>query len=303
MSTNVSFEYQKAEGGYLAAKTDEEKLLALEKMWSTRPTHKGAENLRANIRTRIKKLKEKLEAKKSKQKQTRGKLGIKKEGIQTVLVGLTQSGKSSLLASITNAKPLISQYLYTTKQPLIGALYCQGINFQIIDMPAINHETFDQGIANNADILLILITKIQDLEQIFPFLEKATGSKIIAFNKSDLLTGEEKRKIEATLKSRKYNFCLISTKTREGIEELKLKLTENSGVIRIYTKQPGKTQDSQPVILPPNSTVQELAEKIFHSKIKIKQIRITGPSSKFPNQIIGLNHLLKDKDIVEFYVE
>jgi hypothetical protein len=170
-------------------------------------------------------------------------------------------------------------------------------------MPAVNYETFDQGLTNSADILLLVITKIQELEQILPFLEKATGSKIIAFNKSDLLSQEEKRKISSFLQSRKYNFCLISTKTQEGIEELKLKLIENSGVIRIYTKQPGKMPDSQPVILPPNSNVQQLAEKIFHSKIKIKQIRITGPSSKFPNQLIGLNHVLKDKDRVEFYVE
>ena len=303
MSTNVSFEYQKAEVEYLNAKTDEEKLLCLEKMWSARPTHKGAESLRANVRTRIKRIKEKLEAKKNKQKQTRREEGIKKEGVQVALVGLTQSGKSTLLSILTNARPLISSHLYTTKKEIVGTLYYQDIYFQIIDLPAIDYEAFDQGLANSADILLLVITQVQDLEEIFPFLEKTTGTRIIAFNKSDLLSQEEKRKIPSFLQSKKYNFTLISCKTSEGIEQLKLRLIENSGVIRIYTKQPGKPKDKNPVVMKPAVTVKELAKKIFHKKIKIKQIRITGPSSKFPNQLIGLNHVLKDKDVVEFYTE
>ena len=302
MPTNVSFEYIKAEAEYFQVKTDEEKLKALEKLWKYRPQHKSAENLRANIRTRIKKLKKKIENKK-KQKKTLRKEGIKKEGIQVILMGLTQSGKSSLLSILTNAKPKISNHLYTTKTEIIGTLHYQNISFQIIDMPAINHETFDQGLANSADILLILITKIEELNKILPFLEKSTGKKLITFNKSDLLTEEEKRKITAFLQSKKYNFVLISCKNQENIEQLKDKLIENSQVIRVYTKQPGKMPDSQPVIMPPNSNLEDLAEKIFHKKVRIKQARITGPSSKFPNQLVGLNHILKDKDIVEFYVE
>ena len=53
----------------------------------------------------------------------------------------------------------------------------------------------------------------------------------------------------------------------------------------------------------PDTTVKELSHKVFHSKIKIKEIRITGPSSKFSNQVVGLKHKLKDKDIVEFHTE
>jgi len=139
---------------------------------------------------------------------------------------------------------------------------------------------------------------------LLPFLEKAPGKKIIAFNKSDLLSDSEKRKIDATLKSKKYNFCIISAKTFEGIEELKQKLLKNSGVIRVYTKQPGMPADRNPMLMKPNSTIKDAAEKILHGfSSKIKEVRITGPSSKFPNQKVGLGHVLKDKDIVEFRTE
>ena len=55
MPINASPEYVNAESEYYNASTDEEKVLALEKMLKTMPTHKGAENLRKNLRTRYKK--------------------------------------------------------------------------------------------------------------------------------------------------------------------------------------------------------------------------------------------------------
>ena len=301
-STNQTPEYRLAEKKYLNSQTDEEKLEALKEMMSYMPQHKAGESLRANLRLRYKKLKEKLEIQKKKKKAF-SKSGIKKEGIQAALIGLTNSGKSSLLTLLTNAKPEISEIEFTTQQPFIGMLDYDGIKFQIVDFPAINHETFDQGIANTADILLILITNIKDLEIILPFLQKTTGKKITVLNKIDLLNDIEKRKIQASLQSKKLNFCLISCKNQEGIEELKKKLVENSGIIRIYTKQPGKEKDEDPTIMKPNSSVEDLAKKIFHSNIKIKETRITGPSSKFPNQTVGLKHILKDRDIVEFHTE
>ena len=48
--------------------------------------------------------------------------------------------------------------------------------------------------------------------------------------------------------------------------------------------------------------LKDVAEKIFHGlSDNIRESRVTGPSSKFPNQKVGLNHILKDKDIIEFH--
>jgi small GTP-binding protein len=292
-----------AEKKFFLAQTEDEKLLALEEMIRTAPRHKSSESMLAELRARYKRLKEKLEIQKKKKKNTSGKTGIKKEGVQIALVGLTNSGKSSLLSLLTNAKPEISEMHFTTQFPIVGMLNHEGINFQLIDMPAINHETFDLGIANTADILLIMITNLKDLEIVLPSLNKATGRRIIAYNKSDLLSDSEIRKISSTLQSKKMNFCIISCKTQENIEELKKKFVENSGIIRIYTKQPGKPVDEDPTTMKIGSTVDDLAKKIFFSGVKIKETRVTGPSSKFPNQTVGLKHILKDKDIVEFHTD
>ncbi len=73
-------------------------------------------------------------------------------------------------------------------------------------------------------------------------------------------------------------------------------------VIRVYTKEPGKPHSPLPIVLPLHATVQQVAENIRKGfSQKIREIRLTGPSSKFPNQKVGLAHHLKDKDIVEFH--
>jgi len=53
--------------------------------------------------------------------------------------------------------------------------------------------------------------------------------------------------------------------------------------------------------MPPHSLVEDVAKIIFKGNLKvIKKVRIWGPSSKFGGQEVGIKHVLKDKDIVEF---
>ncbi|MDP3026562.1 MAG: GTPase [Nanoarchaeota archaeon] len=306
MPINANYEYADAEEKYLQAQTDEERILALEEMLRVMPKHKGSENLKANLSTRYKKLKEKIE-KDKKSKKGKGKHGIKKEDLQAVLVGLTNSGKSSILKAITNAQPRIASYGFTTTQPEIGTLNYANCHIQVIDLPPLASENFDKGIANNADTLLIIVEKIHEIQTV---LEQVTSNKhakkIIVFNKIDLYDENVKRKIRETLKSKKYNFCMVSTVTDEGIEDLKEKIFKSFNIIRVYTKHPGKKEklDNIPVILLPNSTLEEVAEKILHGySKKVKYAKITGPSCKFPNQKIGLKHVVRDKDVVEFVTE
>jgi len=301
MTVNAHPEYIYAEKEYYSAENDEDRLLALEKMISVLPGHKGAENLRSQIKLRYKKLKEKMiKEKKSKKGGTRQ--GIKKEDMQAVIVGKTKSGKSSLLALLTNAKPSIADYDFTTRVPVVGMADYKGVGIQIIEVPAIGSEYYDRGVVNSADTILILIETLEQIKEIEKIVERAPGKKIIAFNKIDLLSENDKRKVFATLSSRKYNFVLISTFTQENIEVLKERLFQSFGRIRVYTKQPEEKQKSEhPIILNPTSTVQDVAEKILKGfSKKVKTARIWGPSSKYSGQVVGLQHKLKDLDSVEF---
>jgi len=300
-STNQSPAYQKAYGKFLSAQTPEERLEALEEMIRECPKHKSSENMLANLKTRYKKLKAQL-VKQKKSKKGR-KEGIKKEDLQVVIIGKTNSGKSSLLKLLTNASPEISAVDFTTKFPIIGMMSFSGTNIQLVENPAFESEFYDRGLPHSADTILIIVDKLEQTSELLEYLNNSRhpGKRLIVFNKIDLLSEEQKRKLEATLKSKKYNFSLISARTREGIEELKEKLFKTFDKIRIFTKEPGKEKSERPIILNPDSTIKNIAEKILKGFSKnIRQTKIWGPSSKFPAQIVGLNHVLKDLDVVEF---
>jgi small GTP-binding protein len=301
MPLNPGYEFMSAEKRYDEAQTDDEKIAALEEMLRTAPAHKGSEKFRGDIRLKIKKIKEKVIKDKERKRGAANKFSIKKGDMQAVLVGLTNSGKSSILKAITNADPRIASYGFTTQTPEVGMLYYQTCPIQIVDLPAIGADTFETGIINTSDTVLEIIEKIHEIPEIEKVLTKAKAKKIIVFNKIDLYDYDTRRKISEQLRTKRYNFVLISCKTGEGIEELKEKIFKSFSKIRVYTKQPGKEADPDPVIMNPHSTVEDAAKIIFSGRLDIiKRIRIWGPSSKFGGQEVGIKHELKDKDTLEF---
>ena len=299
MPINAGYEFFDAEKKYLEAESAEDKIFYLEQMLKLSPKHKSSEKFNAELKTRLKKLKEKQE---KSQKKSSGKKGIRKQGFQFVLIGFTNSGKSALLAKLTNAQPKISEYPFTTTHPEIGTFYHEGIKAQIIDQPSLGSENFDIGLANNSDCLIYVITSFEEIEKIQKQTPKAKGKKIIVVNKADKLNETQKRKVRATIKSKRIDGFLISTLSEENIPELKSKLFQETGLIRIYMKEPGKPASPTPMVLQPNSTVKDVAESILKGFSKnVTEVKVTGPSSKFPNQRVGLNHVVKDRDVIEFH--
>ena len=301
MPINASHEYFSAEKKYLAAQTLEEKIVYLQEMIRTAPKHKGSENLLAELRLRLKKFRAQLEKSK---KSGKGKKGIKKEGFQVVLVGKTNSGKSMLLNSMTNANSKVGAHEFTTKDAVLGTMNFEGVKIQVIDVPSIGSKDFDYGIVNTADLLLIVIESLSDLKDVEKELGKTVGKRLIVINKIDLLKENEKRKLEQQVRAKRIkNYVLVSAKSGEGVLGLKSRIFEESGMIRVYTKEPGKPKEEKPVVLRSGSCVRDVAETIYKGFSKqVKECRLTGPSGKFSNQRVGLAHVLKDKDIVEFKV-
>ncbi len=220
--------------------------------------------------------------------------------MQAVIIGETNTGKSSLISILTNSKPEIADYKFTTKIPLIGTMNFLGTNIQLIENPAIESAYYDKGLTNTTDTILIIITSLDQINKIKLLIKNSSAKQIIIFNLTNQ-TKQEIRKISATLQSKKYNFVIISTKTQEGIEELKNKIFQSFDKIRVYTKEPRKEKSSKPMILKPDATIKDVAEKILKGfSDKIKETKIWGPSSKFSGQKVGLKHKLKDLDVVEF---
>lgn len=298
MPINAGYEYFDAEKKYLQAQTLDDRIIALEDMIRKAPKHKGSENLLAELKARLKKFREKSDRVK---KSGGGKKGIKKEGYQVILVGLPNSGKSSLIASMTNARPLVSSFPYTTRTPELGTMDYEGVKAQVVDLPSIGSSYFDIGLVNTADCVLEVVEKLEDVAETGKILGRAIGSRIIVLTKIDLLSHEELRKLDARCKSKRLSYVLTSSVDGRGVLELKKRIFEGMHVIRVYTKEPGKQPSPLPVVLPINSTVKDVAESILKGFYRrVRETKVTGPSAKFANQKVGLAHVLKDKDVVEF---
>jgi ribosome-interacting GTPase 1 len=90
--------------------------------------------------------------------------------------------------------------------------------------------------------------------------------------------------------------------TRDGFTELGRRTFAALGVMRIYTKEPGKDPDRErPFTLPHGSTVGDLARTI-HNDIaaKLKFARVWGRGA-FAGQAVGEAHVLVEGDVVEIH--
>jgi hypothetical protein len=299
MTTNPGYEFIDAEKKFLAAKTIEEKISCLEEMIRTAPKHKSSEKLMANLKTRMAKLKAMGEREKSKKKGR--STGIKREGdAQVVILGFTKSGKSELLSALTEAKPKISDIPFTTLQPEIGTLDLDGIKVQLVELPARLDDKELLSIGKTSDLILVLITSLEELIEIARILknENVATKRIIILNKIDTLNVETMNKLKSV------NPIKISAKNKAGLDELRQKIFDSIGLIRIYTKEPGKKASERPIVLRKNSSVRDFAEKIRKDfPDRVISAKIWGSSAKFPGQTIGIEHVLHDRDVVELYLK
>ena len=101
----------------------------------------------------------------------------------------------------------------------------------------------------------------------------------------------------------KFPLHVVSAERGDGLPELKKALYDALGVIRIYTKQPGKPADmASPFTCPVGSTVVELAALVHRDFAEgLKSARVWG-SAQFDGQTVKRDHVLRDKDVVELHM-
>jgi len=120
------------------ARTAKEKIPALEEFLSSIPKHKGNERLRAQIKRKIALLKAETQTKHRRGSGRASERTIEKAGAaQIAVLGLTKTGRSSLLTAVTAARPTVASYPYATKQSVPGMLQFEDIQFQLVELPAL----------------------------------------------------------------------------------------------------------------------------------------------------------------------
>lgn len=328
MPANLPPDYFAAEQRFRSAKTPEEKIEALEEMLAVMPKHKGTDKLKAMLRERISKLREQALLKKGGAKQKTA-YSIEKEGAaQIPVIGLPNTGKSSLVRLLTKAVPEVAPFPHTTHKPTPGMAQYENIQLQLIDTPPLSREYADPAMADllrRADLVLILVDLLADpVDQLQETLTILHGFRIfspsclvpgdlrkppiikkmlVAANKMDGDADEENLAIFLELSGTTLPCLGISTRTGRNVMALLDALFALAGIIRVYTKRPGKEADRvAPFIVPSGSTLAEMAGRIHHDFVeKLKYARIWGTAVR-DGQMVQRDYILQDGDIVEFSV-
>lgn len=176
MPTNVTPEFDKQRQVYEDTEDLEQRIKELEKLLSLAPRHKGAERMRGDYRKKLAQLKAQLDKERD-QARARRSGGtdegvVRKEGAgQVCLVGMTNSGKSSLINAVSNAELDVADYAFTTPLPTPAMLALEDINIQLVEIPGVFVGSYDSSIGRqalavvrNTDCIALIIDLSQDID-------------------------------------------------------------------------------------------------------------------------------------------
>lgn len=182
---------------------------------------------------------------------------VLKNGIPVAIVGEPNVGKSTLLNALLNEeRAIVSDIAGTTRDTIEDEITIGGIAFRFIDTAGIRDtsdvieglgikKTFEKMEQAQVVVFLLEAKKFINMEDALRMEIQKIRNKypqkavLIIVNKSDLISGNERKKIETDLKeisgeSEKSHALLLSAKTGEGVETLKSTLLElvNTGALR-----------------------------------------------------------------------
>ena len=328
MPANLPPMYFDAEKRFREAKTPESKIEALEEMLTIMPKHKGTDKLRADLRRRIAKVKEQAQQKKGGARRDAAYVIDKEGAAQIAVIGAPNTGKSALVAALTNASPEVAEFPHTTWKPTPGMAPYENIQFQLVDTPPITRDYLDPWMVDlmrRADMLLVMLDlhadALQQLEETLailqeirilpegfavpenlkksPFIKKT----LLVVNKVDNERHQEDYRALLELAEVNLPSIWISLRGEKNFKDLLGLLYQLAGIIRVYTKVPGKEPNRRaPFVLPKLTTLEDLAGKIHKDFVKkLKFAKIWGPIV-YDGQMVQRDYVLQDGDVVEIHL-
>jgi ribosome-interacting GTPase 1 len=340
MPANLTPEYKAAEAAFRKARDPRERLERLREMLRVIPKHKGTDHLQGDIKRRIKELSEELERPKKSGARGGPPLVIQPEGAaQIALLGPPNTGKSSLHARLTGSGAQAAPYPFTTQYPEPGMIPYQDIHFQLVDLPPVSPEHPVSWLASalqTADACLLVVDlgdpacveRIEALHTVLhekrvtltdrwePDGEPARGAAeadedpfalrlpaVLLANRTDLLADvDTELRAFLELTGLRYPAFAVSATTGRGLGEIGSLLFCQLGIVRVYTKVPGRPPGrDRPFTLRRGQTVEDVA-RLVHKDLarSLKYARVWGKSG-FDGQHVGRDHPLADGDVVELH--
>uniref|UniRef100_A0A7C4CCA0 TGS domain-containing protein n=1 Tax=candidate division WOR-3 bacterium TaxID=2052148 RepID=A0A7C4CCA0_UNCW3 len=322
MPANLSPEYKQAEERFRAAKTPEERLACLEEMLATIPKHKGTEKMQADIKTRIARLRKELTGSMKAGAKRGDWFHIEKQGAgQLVVFGPPNCGKSALVRELTGLPTEVAAYPYTTTRPAAGMMAYEDVQMQLIDTPPLAQDSppWLFHILRTSDLMLWCLDLSDDA-----LLETTEeGQRLLAEHRITFEPGADTTvKPILRLGTKSDNpqaqdrlailrefigdvaVHLVSVETKQGLVELRRLAFDALGLLRVYTKKPGKPPDmDDPVVLRRGSSVLDAALHLHKDFARNLEYARLWNSSGIEGLRVERSHILNDRDVVEFHIQ
>jgi ribosome-interacting GTPase 1 len=125
---------------------------------------------------------------------------------------------------------------------------------------------------------------------------------LLVANKSDLDPDPDEVQVLEELLGVRFPALSVSAQTGAGVDAIGPKLFEGLGIVRVYTKVPGRRADDQrPYTVRRGDTVLDVA-RLVHKEIaeSLKFARVWG-SGQFDGQQVGADHAVQDRDVIELH--
>lgn len=193
------------------------------------------------------------------------------------IIGFPSVGKSSLIASVSSAKPKIAAYEFTTLVPNLGVVQVFEREFVLCDIPGLTEGASEgKGLGdaflkhvercgilihmldiNRPDIIEDYKTIRDELKAYSPTLAKK--KEVVVLNKIDLVAGDAKPFVDELKKAKIKVFASVSAATKQGTEELMKKLLPlvlKEKEKRVAEHAEAKADEALPVLRPHLATDQ-----------------------------------------------
>lgn len=163
---------------------------------------------------------------------------VLKEGINTVIVGKPNAGKSSLMNLLVGEeKAIVTEVAGTTRDVLEESIRLHGIGLNIIDTAGIRstEDVVEKigveralKIASDADLILYVVDSSVALDESDEeILDLIRGKKcIVLLNKTDLVSVVEEEELRKKLRDAEISVIRTSTRDNTGIEEFENTIKE-----------------------------------------------------------------------------
>jgi len=330
MPANLPPQYFEVERRLKTARTPQEKIAIYEELLTIVPKHKGTEKLQALFKTKIAKLRQESDRRPAAAKH--GSLvRVERSGAgQVVVVGPPNAGKSSIIRALTGHEVEVAEYPFTTRTAAPFMMPFANIKIELVDTPPITPDFMepwlpeiiktadavllaadlsDPGAASAVEgVLAVLGEKRIELippsrpipPERGPFLKRAllVGTRLDAEGAADVLA-----EINALFEGR-FGAAALSTVSGEGIEALRKAVFDLLGIVRVYSKAPGKKADlSSPFTLRAGSTVMDLARAVHKDfALNLAFARIWSLGGGLEGLRVQRDHVLADEDVVELHL-